>query len=186
MQSWTDDHLKWKASDYNNIASITESSENFWQPDLALYNSDIASSHNEFCKSANCVISSAGVVSCIPPCSHDAKCSSDHKRFPFDTQNCTLHIGTWVNSGEEIDYDVKKSIISENDLTSQDREYRLIKATYKRNPGNFTDTKETYPSLLFSFLLQRHSAVHGATLLVTALSKQFTIELKMNSRVFEF
>lgn len=171
LQSWTDDHLKWNPSDYSNLASITESSDLIWQPDLALYNSDIASSHNEFCKVANCVISSTGQVSCIPPCSHDAKCWPDYKRFPFDTQNCTLHIGTWVNSGDEIDYKVTKTIISDSDLTSQDRQFRLIRATFKRNPGNFTNTKETYPSVTFSFLIQRHSAVHGAIILVAAFCK---------------
>lgn len=173
-QTWTDDHLKWNPSEYNNIASITESSENFWQPDLALYNSDVASSHNEFCKTANCVISSTGIVSCIPPCTHDAKCVPNYTRFPFDTQNCTLHIGTWVNSGEEIDYKVLRTIVSDSDLTSQDRVYKLIRATYRRNPGNFTDTKETYPSLTFSFLIQRHSAVQGAILLIAAVCKRFT------------
>lgn len=176
FQTWTDDHLKWNPSDYNNMASITESSDVIWQPDLALYNSDIASSHNEFCKTANCVISSTGLVSCIPPCSHDAKCWPDYKRFPFDIQNCTLHIGTWVNSGDEIDYKVQKTIISDHDLTSQDRQYQLIRATYKRNPGNFTDTKETYPSLTYSFLIQRHSAVHGAILLVAAFCKRPAVE----------
>lgn len=182
-QTWTDDHLKWNPSEYNNIASITESSENFWQPDLALYNSDVASSHNEFCKTANCVISSTGIVSCIPPCTHDAKCVPNYTRFPFDTQNCTLHIGTWVNSGEEIDYKVLKTIVSESDLTSQDRVYKLVRATYRRNPGNFTDTKETYPSLTFSFLIQRHSAVQGAILLIAAVCKRFT---SIHGNIFNF
>lgn len=181
FQTWTDDHLKWNPSDYNNMASITESSDVLWQPDLALYNSDIASSHNEFCKAANCVISSTGLVSCIPPCSHDAKCWPDYKRFPFDVQNCTLHIGTWVNSGDEIDYKVQKTIISDHDLTSQDRQFQLIRATYRRNPGNFTDTKETYPSLTYSFLLQRHSAVHGAVLLVAAFCKRPAIETEIEN-----
>lgn len=36
-QSWTDEHLKWNAKDYN-IETITQFSEEFWQPDLALYN----------------------------------------------------------------------------------------------------------------------------------------------------
>lgn len=37
-QSWTDEHLKWEARDYNNRTSLTESSESIWSPDLALYN----------------------------------------------------------------------------------------------------------------------------------------------------
>lgn len=130
--------------------------------------SDVNALEDEFCKVANCVITSSGTVSCIPPCSHAAKCEAKYDRWPFDVQNCTLHIGTWVNSGEEIDYHVLKTIISEEELTSQNMEWRIIKATYKRNPGNFTETKQTYPSLTYSFLIERHSAEYKISVFVPA------------------
>lgn len=145
-----------------------------------IWPSDVASSHNEFCKVASCVVSSTGLVSCIPPCSHDAKCLSDYSRWPFDTQNCTLHIGTWVNSGEEIDFKVLKSVISENDLDSQSRQWRLIQATYRRNAGNFSETKSTYPSLTFSFTIERHSATWAALILGPALRKHLFLCFRNN------
>lgn len=140
------------------------------------HNSDVASSHNDFCKDASCVISSNGLVSCIPPCSHDAKCQPNYRRWPFDTQNCSLHIGTWVNSGEEIDFKVLKSVISDNDLDSQSREWRLYQATFRRNPGNFTESKSTYPSLTFSFSIERHSGAWAALILGPAIGK---LQLKL-------
>lgn len=130
--------------------------------------SDVDAVENEFCKTAHCVITNTGTVSCIPPCSHAAKCDGKYDRWPFDVQNCTLHIGTWVNSGEEIDYNVLKTIISEDELTAQNMEWRIIKATYKRNPGNFTETKQTYPSLTYSFLLERHSAEYKISVFTPA------------------
>lgn len=133
-------------------------------------NSDVASATEEPCKDANCVISASGSVSCIPPCSHTAKCTPSYDRWPFDKQNCTLHIGTWVNSGEEIDFRVLKTILTEEQLSSQDMQWELIRATYKRNPGNYTDTKQTYPSLTFSFLMERHSASHSVIIFVPAFS----------------
>lgn len=111
----------------------------------------------------------AGVVSCIPPCSHDAKCQADYSRWPFDTQNCTLHVGTWVNSGEEIDFKVLKTVISENDRDSQSRSWRMVQATYRRNPGNFSESKSTYPSITFSFSIERHSAAYAALILGPAI-----------------
>lgn len=130
----------------------------------------MSSSHDEFCKSANCVITNTGVVSCIPPCKHTAKCSPNYVRWPFDRQNCTLHIGTWVNSGDEIDFKILKSIITDEELSSQNQEWRLIRITYKRNPGNFSETKQTYPSLTFSFLIERHSGSHAVIILIPAIS----------------
>lgn len=133
--------------------------------------SDVASAQDAFCKTAHCVITSTGIVSCIPPCTHSAKCAPKYDRWPFDLQNCTLHIGTWVNSGEEIDYKIMKTIISDEELSSQDLQWRMLKATYKRNDGNFSETKQTYPSLTFTFLIERHAAEIAVTILVPAISK---------------
>lgn len=135
---------------------------------LAFCCSDVGSAQDDFCKIAHCVITNTGTVSCIPPCSHSAKCIPKFDRWPFDQQNCTLHIGTWVNSGEEIDYKVLKTIISEDELSSQNLEWRIVKATYKRNAGNYSETKQTYPSLTFSFLIERHAAKYETLILVPA------------------
>lgn len=141
--------------------------------------SDVASAQDAFCKTAHCVVTSAGIVSCIPPCTHSAKCTPKYDRWPFDTQNCTLHIGTWVNSGEEIDYKIKKTIISDEELSSQNLQWRMLKATYKRNEGNFSESKQTYPSLTFTFLIERHAAEIAVTILVPAISEYKCFFIRM-------
>lgn len=109
------------------------------------------------------------MVSCIPPCKHVSKCAPNYSRWPFDRQNCTIHIGTWVDSGDEIDFRLMKTVVTDDDLSSQNFEWRLIQATYKRDAGNYTNTKVTYPSLTFSFLIERHSASHTVFVLVPAI-----------------
>lgn len=136
---------------------------------ISYISSDVASSQKEFCKDASCVLNSNGLVSCIPPCKHDSKCAPNYSRWPFDRQNCTIHIGTWVDSGDEIDFKLMKSVVNDDDLSSQNSEWRLIQATYRRDPGNFTNTKVTYPSLTFSFLIERHSASHAVYILLPTL-----------------
>lgn len=137
--------------------------------------SDVAATQDAFCKTAHCVIGSSGIVSCIPPCTHSAKCTPKYDRWPFDIQNCTLHIGTWVNSGEEIDYKILKIIISDDELSSQNLQWKMLRATYKRNPGNYSETKQTYPSLTFTFLIERHAAEIAVTILIPAISKCHSI-----------
>lgn len=116
------------------------------------------------------MIGNTGKVSCIPPCVHTAKCTSDYSRWPFDTQNCSLHLGSWVHSGEDIDFDVLKTVIPEKDLRSQTRQWRLLSVTYKRNPGNYSISKKTYPSLTFSFTMERHSIGHVMLTVAPAIS----------------
>lgn len=138
---------------------------------LSSIRSDVSSAQTEFCKEASCVLNSNGMVSCIPPCKHVSKCSPNYTRWPFDRQNCTIHIGTWVDSGDEIDFKLLKSVVTDDDLSSQNSEWRLIQATYKRDAGNYSNSKDTYPSLTFSFLIERHSASHTVFVLVPAIGK---------------
>lgn len=140
----------------------------------------MSSSHNEFCKPSFCVIASTGLVSCIPPCSHNARCEPDYKRWPFDKQNCTLHIGTWVNSGEEIDFRVQRAIVTDSELSSQNGMYRLLRVTYKRNPGNFSITSNTYPSITYTFLIERHSGTYSALLVIPAFGMNLFHMLLLN------
>ncbi|KAJ6649282.1 Neuronal acetylcholine receptor subunit alpha-7 [Pseudolycoriella hygida] len=165
---WKDDNLKWTPAEFNGITDFVESSENVWQPDLQLFNSDLASVQTSSCKTSNCLIASSGQVSCIPPCLHSARCAGDFSAWPFDTQNCTMHVGTWINAADEIDFKVSKTVIPESDLESQDMSWKLIKVTYMRRHGNYSTTKQ-YPSVMFSFLLERHSSEQAAVFLVPAL-----------------
>jgi len=87
------------------------------------------------------VIGSSGKVSCIPPCIHTARCAADFSTWPFDTQNCTLHIGTWINAADQVDFSVSKTVIPESDLQSQNKLWKMLKVTYMRNHGNYSSTK---------------------------------------------
>lgn len=110
------------------------------------------------------------------PCNHVSKCTPNYSRWPFDRQNCTIHIGTWVDSGDEIDFKLMKTVVTDDDLSSQNSEWRLIQATYKRDAGNYTNTKVTYPSLTFSFLIERHSGTYAVHVLVPAIGMHSVLD----------
>lgn len=136
---------------------------------MILYFSDIASIQTDSCKLSNCVIASTGQVSCIPPCLHTARCAAEFSTWPFDTQNCSLHIGTplgsniysfhywnlslyigtWINAADEVDFKVSKTVIPESDLQSQNKLWKMLKVTYMRNHGNFSSTTKRYVRSVF-------------------------------------
>lgn len=141
-------------------------STSIWQPNLRLYNTDIDATLNEHCKDAECIINSTGMVQCIPPCAQEAKCVSSFKRWPFDKQNCSMHIGTWISSSEEIDFNSTFVYVAGNPW-SQNNEWKMIQTGFRRlNPAS---KNNTYPTLLYSFLIQRHSAGHAAIILIPAI-----------------
>ncbi|CAD7086208.1 unnamed protein product [Hermetia illucens] len=164
---WTDEHLKWNAKDFDNIGTTNIHSDDIWMPDLALYNSK-TTQFSETCTSSHCIVYSNGAVSCIPPCSHEAICRSNYKYWPFDTQNCSLHLGSWVHKGEEIDYQTLMSGIERSKL--QHNEWKIVNTYVKKNPGNYSCCPdETYPSLHYTFIIERHSASEQAFILAPAM-----------------
>lgn len=126
------------------------------------------------CEPKHCSLESDGTVSCIPPCTHTAECYARYERWPYDTQNCTLRIGTWVHTGQEVDLKVFKSLLlsrQSDTLSSQNLEWKLLKTTYRRSPGNDSTGNDTYPSLIFSFLIERHSAGAAVSVLIPSISR---------------
>lgn len=125
----------------------------------------------DVCHKANCMIYSTGRVSCVPPCSHKALCQSDFTRWPFDRQNCTLHMGSWVSSSNEISYVTSKLSLT-SDYAFDHNEWKMISASIKHDPGKvICCPNQTYPTLKLNFIIERHSAVHTALILSPALSK---------------
>lgn len=166
--SWTDEFMRWQPADYDGITSFVESSTELWQPDLSLYNSDVTTIESQFCRPANCVLEHDGAVYCIPPCLHTAICLSDYRRWPFDTQNCSLQMGTWVHPGSYVNLQLIDSNIPPDSQVSQNREWQLTVATFRYNEGKFTGN-ETYPTVEFSFQLERHSQTHAMVMLTPAV-----------------
>lgn len=153
----------WNPSRYENIKTLIISSDTIWQPDLEIFNGDVASTEYEFCKSSNCMVHSNGTVNCGPPCLHEEFCLSDYRRWPFDTQNCTMHISPGSSAPiDQIHFRLAESDIPVEVTRSQNREWRMRQSTYRVINGSL-------PSLIFSFQLDRHSAGHAAVLLGPAM-----------------
>lgn len=165
--------MKWKPSDYDNITTFVEFSDELWQPDLGIFNSDVSAAEHEFCKATSCLVEYNGNVACVPPCLHEAYCRSDYRRWPFDSQNCTMHIGTWLNDASEVDFELKESYIPVAATRSQNREWRMRQSTYRVVQNVLVNG--TYPTLAFSFQLDRHSAGHAAMMLGPAMGMLFIL-----------
>lgn len=167
--NWYDSNLIWSPEEYGNLNTITESSDTIWMPDISLYNSHIGRGGQD-CKSANCIITKKGRVMCIPPCTFSALCKGNFASWPFDRQNCTLKLGSWVSSGSAINYDVNRTTISSS-KEFQHANWRMVSATTSKDNGIYPKLPESYPSVYFNFIIERHSGLNVALVLVPALSK---------------
>ncbi|KAK9702997.1 Neurotransmitter-gated ion-channel ligand binding domain [Popillia japonica] len=169
QMTWTDDHLKWPVDSYDNIDLIHLSSTEIWTPDIALYNKLHHTSVNRlFENGVDCIVRNTGKVTCVPPNQLEAICSADLTNYPYDKQKCVLRLGSWVHSGEEIDFRFANKPVTMD--TVPNGEWDLVNVTVDRHNGNYSCCpNNTYPSLAYIFTIQRRPSYHEATLITPAI-----------------
>lgn len=166
--SWLDPRLSWSPSDFEGIKNIHISIDNLWSPDIYLYNADISSGMDS-CHAVDCLISAESKVVCVMPCEHVGHCEiGDYTRWPFDHQNCSFTFGSWVKSGEEMNFNADKvKLISTR--SKQNNKWKILSAKSEVKVEIYEIApNETYPSVIFTFLLERHSGYHVSGTIVPA------------------
>lgn len=73
-----------------------------------------------------------------------------------------------MKSGEEINYDVNKSTVKSKDAAKHNQ-WQIRATFFKKNEGKYASIpNQTFPSLTYAFLIERHSAFHVAGIFVPA------------------
>lgn len=121
------------------------------------------------CHVTPCIVNFNGKITCIPPCSHVGHCSTDYKRWPFDRQSCILKFGTWMHTGEEVNYNPQRTSVFTTDARLH-KDWKLNTAKVIAQIGNFSNFSQTFPSLKYTFSIERHSSSQVAMILTPAMS----------------
>uniref|UniRef100_A0A914DE67 EF-hand domain-containing protein n=2 Tax=Acrobeloides nanus TaxID=290746 RepID=A0A914DE67_9BILA len=108
IERWTDEILFWDSKQFDGIKTIVLPSDAVWKPDTTLYNSLIMSDADTS-RMVNVKLSllseeKAGLVELLYPTLYKFSCILDLRYFPFDIQDCTMTIGSWIYDKEGINY----------------------------------------------------------------------------------
>ena len=49
---------------------------------------------------------------CVPPIKQTASCSANLRHWPYDVHTCSLVIGSWMHSGEELNLSIPETPVS--------------------------------------------------------------------------
>lgn len=178
--AWGDTRLNWKKEDFSDIESIHMKSEFLWTPDLKLYNAHIESTLGT-CHIVDCVITANSRVACVQPCEFVAHCKDfGIANWPFDVQNCSFTFGNWMKSGEEVNFNAERvTLVTER--TKQNNQWKLLTATKNVNKGVYASTNETFPTISYAFVIERHNGLHAASNVFSAF-----VLIILNLSVFYF
>lgn len=149
---------------------IDVSSEIIWTPDVALYNSEIGMEPGS-CHPVDCLLLSNGKINCIEPCTHVADCETDYSRWPYDSHNCTLLFGTWMNQANKIFLSINRTTLSTKKV-QENGEWKLLGADVNKYTVVLPNKKGAWISvekLLFTFSIERFSGTLPAMIFVSAV-----------------
>lgn len=163
---WQDDFLKWNPTTYGGIEELQVSSTKLWTPRLALFNAD-ATMTNSGPIDTTCLVNHTGSVTCVPHLTHAGICRTSLRKWPYDEQNCTLYFGSWMHTGEQINftfYDKDPVVL---DDFQNGPGWNLFDVKHSRLPGKYGNS--TYPMLKYVFALSRVAAGPAAIIVVPAI-----------------
>ncbi|EEB15534.1 Acetylcholine receptor protein subunit alpha, putative, partial [Pediculus humanus corporis] len=157
----------WNPSSYGDIKEIHLADHEVWQPDVFPYNSATGSTIDHY-GNTNLIAYFNGTVIWVPPSIFQVFCQMDFTNWPFDSQTCSLKIGSWTYNGEQVDLFNSNHMQTLPNLVPNS-EWEFVKMTVKRNSVYYPCCPIPYTDVTFELTIQRHSATYKA-LIITPVS----------------
>jgi hypothetical protein len=147
MTEWSDPRLKWDPNAYSNIESIIVPASNFWLPDIAIINAASAPNMVQYPSNLNALITHNGTMflTVLIP-TQQTRCKLDVYKYPFDTQTCSIIIGSWYFNTKELNFmamnvstvsytnhSIWKLISIESKTITNNNRYSLINSQFSKN-----------------------------------------------------
>ncbi|KAK3092235.1 hypothetical protein FSP39_000116 [Pinctada imbricata] len=160
---WKDCRLSWNSSANGDLGNLILPYKKIWVPDLALYDSVATEFHGLETSRAN--IYSDGSVYYNFPSILECICPVNVHKFPFDTQNCELKLGSWAYHGGEIDIFFKNP---NGDLaTSKSNvEWDIMSFPVVKNVLYYACCADPYPDLTYTVVLKRKPSFYVNNILL--------------------
>ncbi|CAL8080339.1 unnamed protein product [Calicophoron daubneyi] len=102
-QTWRDKYLRWNQTLFGNVRTLRVPAKQIWTPDTFVFN-NADSLHSGFLKSMHVAVESSGRVIWRVPAQLKTSCEMDVSLFPFDSQTCEIHLGSWIYPMDWVEY----------------------------------------------------------------------------------
>ncbi|XP_055550908.1 neuronal acetylcholine receptor subunit beta-3-like [Wyeomyia smithii] len=167
LLQWKDEYLNWNPMEYDGIKELIIKSDDIWIPDVTPYSAFYSNNLDASCTTPKCVLVSSGRVKCVPACEYHTLCRSDYTNWPFDRQNCSIRFGMWAEHSNEVDFIVNGTSFGSED-TNTHNEWKILSMSVQKHQSPLPEKNTTYPSLIYNYILERHSGSHCAVVLTPA------------------
>ncbi|KAL1122091.1 hypothetical protein AAG570_003497 [Ranatra chinensis] len=164
---WEDEKLTWNPSDYGGLATLHLADHEIWEPDVVLYNSAVGNNVDHY-GNTHCLAYPNGRILWVPPAQFSFFCDMDLTRWPFDTHTCSMKLGSWTYSGEQLDLQTDETRVDVKVVVS---EWDVVDVTKKRSSTYYACCTEPYVDIEFNVTVKRHSPSYHAVVINPAIGK---------------
>ena len=60
-----------------------------------------------------CILTYHGEVICVPTLKLNTQCETDYADWPYDAHVCSIKMGSWSHTGEQIDFDFNEKKVGQ-------------------------------------------------------------------------
>ena len=163
--NWVDGRLKWDPTKFSNLDEIVISAAKLWLPDFAVINAAGTEVFITINDSNLAIVTSEGdVFLTISVSGLRTRCKVNVRKFPFDSQNCQIMIGSWQLDTTRIDFSSDDSKIALDDYV-QSAVWILNNVTVKTtNTTSRYRTKDLVnEDVVFNIFIKRRPLYYIAT-----------------------
>ncbi|XP_067951349.1 neuronal acetylcholine receptor subunit alpha-10-like [Watersipora subatra] len=105
VQYWRDEFIIWNKENWGGIEDVKMRADDLWTPDLCIYNSLYPAVSHKGAEDFYMNVNSSGFITWLAPVVVDTSCKFNVRKFPYDTQECRIIFGSWVDQLDDIDVD---------------------------------------------------------------------------------
>uniref|UniRef100_A0A914XC62 Neurotransmitter-gated ion-channel ligand-binding domain-containing protein n=1 Tax=Plectus sambesii TaxID=2011161 RepID=A0A914XC62_9BILA len=163
---WKDIFLSWDPNEYGGMKQLMLPISRIWYPDITFLNLIevviIVPEDNNFAS-----ISYDGTVVTNIDEVVTLHCKYHINMYPFDVQNCTMHIGSWMHAGEQMD--IFYSSPTDLDQYNNNTEWEFISFTARKEKAYYVTTESTWVDIYYDIVIQRKPTYYLLTFVLPCI-----------------
>ncbi|KAM3920306.1 5-hydroxytryptamine receptor 3A-like [Leptodactylus fuscus] len=165
---WNNEFLSWNPKDFCDIKKIFISTNDFWLPDLYIYEMTFYDKDNPVIPYLK--VSNNGEIKYSYPLKVTSTCDLNIYKFPFDIQTCNLTFGPYIHSVKDIimrnKYNSTEVYKSSINASESQGEWSLLDITV--GADNKSVGSNNYSIVTYSITMQRAPVLYIINLIIPA------------------
>ncbi|XP_058454087.1 neuronal acetylcholine receptor subunit beta-4-like isoform X1 [Malaya genurostris] len=165
---WLDKRLIWEPSDYGGLQTFIVPSYYLWDPELSIHSTTLETAGTTFYASTNIRVDNRGNHSCTVRVNLKTFCEMNFRRWPFDTQHCSVVLGKSVTREEET---VQMNVLPGEIVRSSQNNpsWKVIDMLIERYDNPMEEDRGSFTGVQYGIIAQRKVKIFHSTVIVPAV-----------------